>query len=172
MAFTGGLMKGMGYTGQNLIGKSFKDSINSIDLFFWDRSLLEHDHYFRLVPQTLHIIRLMDSAVSFFPTGITFQSSVWWNQQQCSANHTIPYHPNMPTNLYATAPNRWSGLKSHFFFTMWPHVNTTVTTSFVNIGIKMSSLTHFHGVFFLIIGKAFYRFVEKLVEMNEDIMWR
>ena len=77
MAFTGGLMKGMGYTGQNLIGKSIKDSINSIDLFFWDRSVLEHDHYFRLVPQTLHIIRLMDSAVSFFPTGITFQSSVW-----------------------------------------------------------------------------------------------
>ena len=86
--------------------------------------------------------------------------------------HTIPYHPNMPTNLYATAPNRWSGLKSHFFFTMWPHVNTTVATFFVNIGIKMSSLTHFHGVFFLINGKAFYRFVEKLVEMNVDIMWR
>ena len=55
---------------------------------------------------------------------------------------------------------------------MWPHVNTTVATFFVNIGIKMSSLTHFHGVFFLIIGKAFYRFVEKLVEMNVDIMWR
>ena len=77
----------------------------------------------------------------------------------------------MTTNLNATAPNRWSGLKSHFFFTMWPHVNTTVATFFVNIGIKMSSLTHFHGVFFLIIGKAFDRFVEKLVENNPAQMW-